>query len=424
MISGHPKLKLWIKSDNDVLDYSGNAKNGTLVNTPSYVAGEFGSALSYATNQAVSIGAIGAANNYNVPYTIVARVYIDPAAVPNLGLYAIVANGNGGGSHAAYWNAYMDVYRSTVTDIRIRVMCGRAQYYGPGIYSSNLHGTPAGWYNIVHTNDGVTDSSDGLQLFINGVNDARVANNGVAKTAPTAYDNWQIGRSVDKSAGISEYATLIIDEVMIFSEKFEKADCIRLSQGLPPLALTTTPIRYFADVFGRADGNLASPWVINAFSGFTLGIATYSCRSATAQLCSNYYNVALANDQFVQATIAVLPNTGHFCGVMLRHNTSNSDAYWFRLINTSNTYTLGLFSRVSADFNYTSGAITGVATNMLIRLEARGTQITGKYSLDNGITWITVSTQTGTTLTSGVTGLFISNNTSSPKLDNFLCGDL
>lgn len=237
-MTGHPNLKLRLPLDGDSNDYSGNGKNGTLVGSPSYAAGVIGQEISLvrASSQAVAIGAVGAANTYNVPYSLFCRAYLASASIGNGEEHYLMGNGHGAIAHGGYWVSNLRLYRLSASDLRLWFTAGRAQGSNAIVQSGNLHGLNT-WLSICCTDDGATGNESALKLYIAGVSSPSTYQAGNPRTVCTAYDNWQIGRTRANNGTFYGYATTTVDEAMIYNYKLEAAEALRLtSLNANPLA--------------------------------------------------------------------------------------------------------------------------------------------------------------------------------------------
>lgn len=191
--------EVYFRFKGDATDYSGNGRNGTLVNAPTLVANKAG------------------VSNESYKFLASSSQKIT-TSIPNLGAFSVSAwvrlNTQNGVHPVAVFSTSTNAYRGFVYSTS-SLVC----YYGVGKYKSlaipyNL------WYHLVLTWDGV--DGNGLKIYINGLdNTSSLSAEQNTGQVPNVAQLLSVGGTTNVS---SQYGDNTIDEVILFNRVISQAE--------------------------------------------------------------------------------------------------------------------------------------------------------------------------------------------------------
>ena len=194
-------------------DNSGNGYNGNLVNSPTWVAGKLGQALSFSSNRYVAVGNIPAINGAN-----------------KLSMSAWIKRGSS--------NARVLVGKQTPNhDVTIEAWNDGFVYFQVSNGSDasgrvNLNDT--NWHHVAFTFDGAqTGNSSRLKGFVDGVQRTLTFTGTIPTRTTSNTTSFNVGRL------ISDYSTGQVDDVWIFGRVLSSAEVADLASTVA--ADTTAP---------------------------------------------------------------------------------------------------------------------------------------------------------------------------------------
>ena len=218
-------LVAWWKFDegsgSTATDSSGNGNTGTLVNSPTWVAGHAVNALSFngsnqyvnlpttginQDNQAFSVSAWINTNDITVYQKIVGNSTPHGAWGVNNG-YTALFGINGGGSVGFYFGKTQVWYAVQNTG---------------DLLSNNT------WYHLVGTYDGSLSTS-GIKIYVDGVLQSTTPDGSFGST-PSATDLWKIGGD-GASGNIENVFNGSIDEVRIYNRELTPTEITNIYNG-------------------------------------------------------------------------------------------------------------------------------------------------------------------------------------------------
>jgi hypothetical protein len=235
---------------------------------------------------------------------------------------------------------------------------------------------------------------------------------------------------------VSSSATLTVNPIILFkqyangafqSPKFVESAGIAMKMSANLSVTTGGLVQTTTDDFNRADttaSDLGANWL--TLTGLSQGgqILSNKASAVATQVCRQLLNVALADDQWAQATVA---NTNYGAvGLILRGDAGVADGYFFDFWGIP-------AGGIEIYYRQNSGTTTSIANTALdvantavlgdvIRATAIGNVLTAYI---NGVAKLSVS---NTSLMNGVAGIFLDASPSGPAtdatIDNFIAGNV
>ena len=247
---GHWKLDE--NAGSSAADSSANGLTGTLVNSPTWVAGKMGSALNFSgTNQYVS-SPYNAALALSLPITLSAWVKVNPGGSG----WVIATSGQTGGGN--YAGAYLHVSETSVFGQYGSNTSGAAAGRRTG--TTNVTVPPDTWTHVAVVINGATN----MVIYVNGVDSGALTYSGSGGTI--AYDvanPLMIGQGHINNGS---YFNGSIDDARVYGTALTAAQVSQLAQKCASPAATAGTIIYNTDdhVMQFCDGR---DWLAMAEAG-------------------------------------------------------------------------------------------------------------------------------------------------------------